>query len=137
MISWDMVERGDHVKDAVRLLEKALAAEPDSAEILGTLGWANVKLKRFTIAEPQLKQAADRRPDDPDVLEHLGELYAATGRPDAAVHVRDGTQTRDRRRAAKAPVGPTQTTEIARNHKTPPSPWNENVWFVDTKLRIT
>jgi Flp pilus assembly protein TadD len=84
MIGWDMVERGDHLKDAVRLLEKALADEPDSAGILDALGWANIKLKRFAIAEPQLTQAANRRPDDSDVLEHLGELYAATGRPGAA-----------------------------------------------------
>jgi Flp pilus assembly protein TadD len=84
MIGWDMVDRGDHLKDAVRLLEKGLADEPDNAEILDSLGWANVKLKRFAIAESQLKQAAERRPDDSDVLEHLGELYAATGRADAA-----------------------------------------------------
>jgi Flp pilus assembly protein TadD len=84
MIGWDMVDRGDHIKDAVGLLEKALAREPDNAEVLDSLGWANVKLKRFAIAEPQLKQAAARRPDDPDVLEHFGELYAATRRTDAA-----------------------------------------------------
>jgi Flp pilus assembly protein TadD len=83
-IGRDMVERGDHLQDVVRLLENALAGEPDNAEILDTLGWANVKLKRFAIAEPQLTQAANRRPDDSDVLEHLGELYAATGRADAA-----------------------------------------------------
>jgi Flp pilus assembly protein TadD len=84
MIGWDMVERGDHLQDAVHLLEKALAGEPDSADTLATLGWANSKLKRFAIAEPQLMQAARRRPDDSDVLEHLGELYAATGRTDVA-----------------------------------------------------
>jgi Tfp pilus assembly protein PilF len=84
MIGWDMVERGDHLHDAVRLLEKALADEPDSAGILDALGWANVKLKQFAIAESQLTQSASLRSDDPDVLEHLGELYAATGRPDVA-----------------------------------------------------
>jgi tetratricopeptide (TPR) repeat protein len=84
MIGYEMVERGDRLEEAVRMLEQAVAAEPDNAETLDSLGWANFKLRRFAVAEPQLKQAAASLPDHSTVLEHLGELYAATGRKDIA-----------------------------------------------------
>jgi tetratricopeptide (TPR) repeat protein len=84
MIAYEMVERGDHLEEAVRMLEQAVAAEPDNAMTLDSLGWANFKLRRFAVAEPQLKRAAASLPDHSAVLEHLGELYAAVGRKDEA-----------------------------------------------------
>lgn len=84
MIGYDMVERNDRLDEAVLMLEKAHAADPDEPEILDSLGWANFKLRRLEVAEPQLKKAAADLPNDPDVLEHLGEVYAARGKADAA-----------------------------------------------------
>jgi tetratricopeptide (TPR) repeat protein len=83
-VGYAMVERGVRLEEAARMLEDAVAAEPDNAGILDSLGWANFKLRRFEIAEPQLKNAAERLPTHSTVLEHLGELYAATGRKDEA-----------------------------------------------------
>ena len=79
-VAYALVERGEHLDAAATMLEEAHAAEPDDAGILDSLGWANFKLGKLDIAEPQLRQAADRLSDHPTVLEHLGELYAAKGR---------------------------------------------------------
>jgi Tfp pilus assembly protein PilF len=83
-VGYAMVERGVRLEEAARMLEEAHAAEPNHAEILDSLGWANFKRGKFDIAEPQLKEAANRLPDHSAVLEHLAELYAATGRKQAA-----------------------------------------------------
>jgi tetratricopeptide (TPR) repeat protein len=66
------------------MLEEAVTAEPDNAATLDSLGWANFKLHKLAVAEQQLKIAAERLSDHADVLEHLGELYAATGRKSEA-----------------------------------------------------
>jgi tetratricopeptide (TPR) repeat protein len=83
-VGYAMVERGVRVEEAARMLEEAVAAEPDNPRILDSLGWANFKLRRFEVAEPLLKNASERLPTHSAVLEHLGELYAATGRTNDA-----------------------------------------------------
>lgn len=83
-VGYGMVERGEALAVAVAMIEKARALAPEVPQILDSLGWANVKLRRFETAESQLGQALRQLPNHPVVLEHLGELYAATGRRDEA-----------------------------------------------------
>jgi tetratricopeptide (TPR) repeat protein len=84
MLGYEMVERGENLEEAAGMLEEAVTAEPDNAAMLDSLGWANFKLHKLAVAGQQLKTAAERLPDHADVLEHLGELYAATGRKSEA-----------------------------------------------------
>ena len=57
------------------MLEHALALKPMSGEVADSLGWLYVKLNRLDDAERLLVRADRLTPEDPEILEHLGDLY--------------------------------------------------------------
>jgi len=57
------------------LIERAVAAEPENAAYLDSLGWAHFRQQNFPEAIKFLKQANELRPDDGVLLEHLGDAY--------------------------------------------------------------
>jgi tetratricopeptide (TPR) repeat protein len=61
--------------DAIPHLERALAARPDSADIMGKLGFANAKTGNYQLAYGWLKKALSKDPDNKIAHENLGELY--------------------------------------------------------------
>lgn len=80
-------ESGIHLQEAVRLIETALKAEPDSAAYLDSLGWAQYKLalrdrdhKSLDAALKALAAAAKRVPDDPVVRDHLADVHYVLGK---------------------------------------------------------
>jgi len=54
--------------------------EPQSGAFLDSLGWVYFKLGDYDLAEDNLRHASERMNGDPTVHDHLGELYAKTGR---------------------------------------------------------
>ncbi len=77
-------ERGLHLERSLAMTQKAVAAEPENASYLDSLGWAYFQLGRYSDAIGPLEKAAAG--DDPGgvVLEHLGDAYAKLGRADKA-----------------------------------------------------
>ena len=53
-----LVEDGGPMDEAVRLIEKALAADPDNGSYLDSLGWAYFKQGKPAEARKQLERAA-------------------------------------------------------------------------------
>lgn len=79
-----LAENGRDLDEAIRLVTRALEAQPNSGHFLDSLGWAHFKRGDLNEAEKYLNAAAQRLPDNPEVLDHLGDLHAARGRwPDA------------------------------------------------------
>jgi Flp pilus assembly protein TadD len=62
------------------MIEKAVAAKPDSGAIVDSLGWADYKLGLYTDAVEQLERATELEPAEPDINDHLGDAYWAVGR---------------------------------------------------------
>ena len=60
---------------AVELIARALAQDPDNGAFLDSLGWAYYRLGRLGDAQVQLERAARLTGGDPVVLEHLGDVY--------------------------------------------------------------
>ena len=66
-------------------VKRALDIDPDNAAYLDSLGWAQFKLSLYAPAEENLRAAVKHDSSDPTIREHLGDLLAATGRPEEAV----------------------------------------------------
>ncbi len=78
---------GRNLEDAVALVERAVAMEPDNGAYVDSLGWALFRLGRHEQARVVLERAARLVPGDAVISEHLGDLYLAVGRPaEARLH---------------------------------------------------
>ena len=79
-------ESGEHLARGEELARRAVAAEPQNAAYLDTLGWVLYKQGRFDEARRFLEQAVSIwPPPDPVLLDHLGDAAHRAGDPAAAV----------------------------------------------------
>ncbi len=72
-------ERGQNLDEAVTLIGKALALEPDNGYFIDSLGWAYYQQGRYAEALSELKRAVDRAKEDPVIFEHLGDALIKNG----------------------------------------------------------
>jgi tetratricopeptide (TPR) repeat protein len=79
-LGYMLADRGVRLEEALSYLKQAVNIEPQSGAFLDSLGWAYFKLGDYDLAEENLRHAAERMNGDPTVHDHLGELYAKTGR---------------------------------------------------------
>ena len=78
-------EKGIHLPEALELIKKAVAKEPDNGAYLDSLGWVLFKLGRLDDALPQLRHAAELEKDDSTVFDHLADVLLKLGKRDEAV----------------------------------------------------
>lgn len=71
-------------ESAAGLLEKAVAAAPESAEMHSHLGKIRQALNEPEAALARFERALALRPEDPEALFNRGGLFMATGRPEDA-----------------------------------------------------
>lgn len=76
-------DRNMRLYRSLRMIQKALEAEPDNAAYRDSLGWVLFRLGRYDEALRELEKAATADPD-PVILDHLGEAYKAVGQVDKA-----------------------------------------------------
>jgi tetratricopeptide (TPR) repeat protein len=84
-LGYMLADRNTHLEEALTLIKKALSLEPQNPAYIDSLGWVYFKLGNFDLAEENLRQAAERTPNDATIQDHLAELYARTGRLKLAV----------------------------------------------------
>ena len=82
---------GTNLPEALRLSQQAIAlaakkndGDEETATYQDTLGWVQYRLGNLPEAERNLQEAADALPRLPEVRFHLGTVYAAEGKTDAA-----------------------------------------------------
>ncbi|MBI3539516.1 MAG: tetratricopeptide repeat protein, partial [Candidatus Eisenbacteria bacterium] len=68
-------DHGENLEQALDMIERALAHDPDNGAFVDSLGWAYYRLGRMGEARTQLERAARLTGGDPEVLEHLGDIY--------------------------------------------------------------
>ena len=79
-LGYSWVEKGQHLDQAVGMLEKARALRPMDGFIADSVGWAYFRLGRYQDAVRTLEEAVQLAPGAPDVNEHLGDAYWRAGR---------------------------------------------------------
>ena len=79
-LGYMLADRGVRLDEALNLIKKALQEEPQNYAYLDSLGWAYFKLGNYDMAEETLRKAMDRNSNDATVHDHMGEVYARTGR---------------------------------------------------------
>ena len=84
-IGYTLADHGEQLDEAERLVRRALAIHPDSGAYLDSLGWVQFRRGDVVRAASTLERAAELEPDEPTILEHLGDAYGGVSRRDAAV----------------------------------------------------
>lgn len=79
-LGYSLVERKEKLDEALAMIERAVAARPDSGYIIDSLGWALYRLGRYDEAIGPMERAAELMPVDPVVNDHLGDVLWAVGR---------------------------------------------------------
>jgi tetratricopeptide (TPR) repeat protein len=75
-----LADRGRALDEAVRLVERALEADPGNPSYLDSLGWAHFRRGDLRQAEKYLTPAAEQLPRNAVVQDHLGDVLAGLGR---------------------------------------------------------
>jgi tetratricopeptide (TPR) repeat protein len=83
-LGYFLTERGERLDEALRLIQKAVKAQPDNPSFLDSLGWVYFKMNNYDEAEKQLREAARKDPSSSTSLDHLGDVYAKQGKLDLA-----------------------------------------------------
>jgi tetratricopeptide (TPR) repeat protein len=79
-LGYMLADRGVRLEEAVGLIKRAVQEEPQNYAYLDSLGWAYFKMGNYDLAEEMLHKAMDHNANDPTVHDHLGEVFAKTGR---------------------------------------------------------
>ncbi|MGL5012367.1 MAG: tetratricopeptide repeat protein, partial [Paracoccaceae bacterium] len=79
-LGYSFVDRGENLDEALQLIERAVALDPEAGYIIDSLAWAYFRLGRFEEAVAPMEKASLLEPVDPVVTDHLGDVYWAVGR---------------------------------------------------------
>ena len=82
--SYSLSERDLQLERALRMATIAVAADPENASYLDTIGWIHFKLGNYEEARKSIEKAIGTGNASPVVLEHLGDVFEKLGRMDEA-----------------------------------------------------
>jgi tetratricopeptide (TPR) repeat protein len=83
-LGYTFADRNIRLPEAEQLVQRALEIRPDDGYFLDSLAWVHFRRGDYRRAEAGLLQALKYVPDDPVILEHLGDVLQAQGRNDEA-----------------------------------------------------
>ena len=79
-LGYSYVDRGENLDEALKMIQKAVLARPDSGYIIDSLAWAYYRLGRVKDAVSPMEKASLLMPVDAIVTDHLGDVYWVNGR---------------------------------------------------------
>ena len=79
-LGYSWVDRGEHIEEALAMLEKARSLRPNDGYIVDSVGWAYYRLGRYDEAARTLETAVLLVPGDPTINDHLGDALWKAGR---------------------------------------------------------
>lgn len=85
-LGYTLADRTDRHEEALQLIERALALNPEDAAILDSMGWVLFRLGRVEEALIYLRQAYQAAPDG-EIAAHLGEALSSNGERAAAMEL--------------------------------------------------
>jgi tetratricopeptide (TPR) repeat protein len=82
-LGYTLADRTTRYQEALDLINRARAAEPDNAAIIDSYGWVLYRLGRNDEAVVELRRALSLQ-EDPEIAAHLAEVLWVTGKRDEA-----------------------------------------------------
>lgn len=82
-LGYTLADRTDRHREALQLISRAIAAEPDSAAIIDSYGWVLYRLGRKEEALVELRRAFTKQ-KDPEIGAHVGEVLWELGQKEEA-----------------------------------------------------
>lgn len=79
-LGYTWVERGEHLTEARRMLERAVALRPQDGNIADSLGWALYRMGDMQGAIRWLERAVELEARNSVINDHLGDAYWSAGR---------------------------------------------------------
>jgi tetratricopeptide (TPR) repeat protein len=79
-LGYSWVDKGQHLKRALSMIEKAVRLRSNDGFIVDSLGWAHYRLGAFDRAVRYLERAIVLSPNDSAINDHLGDAYWRVGR---------------------------------------------------------
>jgi len=79
-LAYSLVEKKVNLQEALSLIKRAVALQPQSGYIVDSLGWVLFRLGQYTKAVAHMERATELMPVDPIVNDHLGDVYWSVGR---------------------------------------------------------
>lgn len=79
-LGYSLVEQRRNFDEALGMIQRAVAARPESGYIIDSLGWVYYRLGRYEEAVAPMERAVELEPNDPIVNDHLGDVYWTVGR---------------------------------------------------------
>lgn len=79
-LGYSLVEKQMKLDEALAMIQRAAATQPNAGYIVDSLGWVLYRLGRYEEAVPHMERAAELMPIDPIVNDHLGDVYWSVGR---------------------------------------------------------
>lgn len=87
-LGYTLADRNEKLGEALQMIERAAALEPEDPAITDSLGWVHYRLGNLELAETLLRQAYTSYPDE-EIAAHLGEVLWMRGKRDEARRVWD------------------------------------------------
>ncbi len=82
-LGYTLADRTDRYREALEMISRALAAQPDSAAIIDSYGWVLYRLGRNKDALVELRRAFTKQ-KDAEIAAHLAEVLWVMGQKDEA-----------------------------------------------------
>ena len=79
-LGYSLVEQRRDLDEALDMIERAVAGQPDDGYITDSLGWVLYRLERYEEALPHMLRAVELEPVDPVINDHLGDVLWKVGR---------------------------------------------------------
>ena len=79
-LGYSWIDKGERLAEALGMVERAVAANPQSGAMIDSLGWAHYRLGDYKKSVELLEQAVELEAGDPEINNHLGDAYWRVGR---------------------------------------------------------
>jgi len=83
-LGYTWADRDENLPEAKKMIERALAKEPENGAYLDSYGWVLFRLRKFKEAEKYIRKALEKNSKDAIIVEHLGDIYWAMGKKEEA-----------------------------------------------------
>lgn len=83
-LGYMLADKGVRLDESLRMIQKALAYEPENGAFLDSYGWVLYRLGELKEAEIQIRRALAVSDPDPIIHQHLGDIYEALGQTEKA-----------------------------------------------------